>query len=325
MLQRGSLLPGAGLNPVGRVSRLTLLRGRQDGLCKGFDEVAQTSQSAVSRAFAALKWLGLRPRKRVSKPAGCRPIRRSQDSDGLPIGKSAIRQTGKSALLGCAAHPTTGVVNHCQGERAFTLFDLLAVSAIVALVVLVSLATFVRPRACCKAVRIQCVNNLKQVALGSSIWAGDNNNLYPAQRIGMPGSVSSADARQCFRYFQVMSNELGSPKVVICPADMRNAATNFNTGFSNLNVSFFVGLDANERNENMFLSGDRNLANGRANPVRLVLSGTNQTLSWTKGIHESGGNIAMTDGNVWQLTPLRLNQANAQDGGTNRLLMPVWP
>ena len=31
--------------------------------------VAQTSKSAVSRAFAALKWSGLRPRKRVSKPA----------------------------------------------------------------------------------------------------------------------------------------------------------------------------------------------------------------------------------------------------------------
>ena len=51
-----------------------------------------------------------------------------------------------------------------------------------------------------EAERIQCVNNLKQVGLAIRVWAGDNNEKYPTSLI-------------------VMSNELSTTKVLICPSD----------------------------------------------------------------------------------------------------------
>lgn len=51
-----------------------------------------------------------------------------------------------------------------------------------------------------RAERIQCVNNLKQLGLAMRIWAGDNNDKYPTSLV-------------------VMSNELATVKILICPGD----------------------------------------------------------------------------------------------------------
>jgi hypothetical protein len=48
--------------------------------------------------------------------------------------------------------------------------------------------------------RIQCVNNLKQLGLAMRVWAGDNNDKYPTSLV-------------------VMSNELSTVKILICPGD----------------------------------------------------------------------------------------------------------
>jgi hypothetical protein len=51
--------------------------------------------------------------------------------------------------------------------------------------------------------------------------------------------------------------------VVHCPSDReRVAATNFDAGFGNANVSYFTGLDADEAWPKIFLAGDRNVTNG---------------------------------------------------------------
>ncbi len=51
-----------------------------------------------------------------------------------------------------------------------------------------------------QAERIQCVNNLKQLALAARVWAGDNDDKYPTSLV-------------------VMSNELSTVKILICPSD----------------------------------------------------------------------------------------------------------
>jgi hypothetical protein len=48
--------------------------------------------------------------------------------------------------------------------------------------------------------RIICVNNLKQVALGARIWSTDHGDKLPPD-------------------FLTMSNELNTPKILVCPAD----------------------------------------------------------------------------------------------------------
>ncbi len=212
-------------------------------------------------------------------------------------------------------------------KGAFTVVDLLVVVVIVVIIFL--LAAFFHSggsRAPAKAVRINCVNNLKQVGLAFRLWGGDHNDLYPMQFLtNSTGAPLFADATNGFRYFQVMSNELSTPKILICPADKkRAAATNFTGDFTGARISYFVGLDANETTHpSAFLSGDRNITNGQM-PLNGVLElTTNQNIGWTGEIHDHTGNLGVADGSVQQVTDNGLNSfANHTGFATNRLLFP---
>jgi hypothetical protein len=127
--------------------------------------------------------------------------------------------------------------------------------------------------------------------------------------------------------FQVMSNELGTPKLLICPADTnRIAATNFTTDFNNSKISYFVGLDVtNESSSRMFLSGDDNFEiSGVPEKSGLLELSTNTPISWTAARHKFVGNIGFADGLVQELlNQNQLRQAFWQTGlATNRLAIP---
>jgi hypothetical protein len=84
-----------------------------------------------------------------------------------------------------------------------------------------------------------------------------------------------------FRHFQVMSNELSTPKILVCPADTRSVANNF-VRLKNQNVSYFVGLEANDANPQRFLDGDRNIT-GDSDPENGILKLVpGQRVSWTQ-------------------------------------------
>ena len=113
-----------------------------------------------------------------------------------------------------------------QDAEAFKLIELLVVLAVIALMAAMVLAGI--PRMKQKARRIQCTDNLKQLGLAYRTWAIDNatesTTQVPTNREGTPGPLRSGEA---FRHFQVMSNIVGSPKVLVCPADVRVPATDF--------------------------------------------------------------------------------------------------
>ena len=125
-------------------------------------------------------------------------------------------------------------------------------------------------------------------------------------------------------HFQVLSNELGVPKILVCPADSKRiAATNFNNDFSNQRISFFVGLDLVESNANTFLSGDRNLTNALGAKEQVLTLITNEPFGWNSQIHSNQGNICLADGSVqgWSTRGVRAAlQATGQ--ATNRLAIP---
>ena len=110
-----------------------------------------------------------------------------------------------------------------------------------------------------------------------------------------------------------MSNELSTPKILVCPADTRTAAANF-VRLKNQNVSYFVGLDASDANPQRFLSGDRNIT-GPAAPeygiLKLVPGGA---VSWTEEIHVNNGNLGLNDGSVWQYSNSQLLEALRKSG-----------
>lgn len=208
-------------------------------------------------------------------------------------------------------------------SRAFTLLELFIVISVIAVLAMLLLPAMVRPHGC-KCVKINCTNNLKQAALAFRMWS-DDNGAYP-MLYKSPDFDGPAFALQqkTYVYFQAMSNELNTPKIVVCPGDKdRTPGTNFSSDFGNSRVSYFVGRDASEMNPHMFLAGDRYLDNGLPITNGLMDLRTNQTVIWTKNYHDSQGNVALADGSVQGLTSQGLQQA-LMNTGTNltRLALP---
>jgi prepilin-type N-terminal cleavage/methylation domain-containing protein len=170
-----------------------------------------------------------------------------------------------------------------QQKRAFTLIELLVVIAIIAILAAMLLPALAAAKR--KAQKINCVNNLKQVGLAFRIWEGDNGDKYPqalssvqggaleyVSTIGQPTPANTAQLVNVPYCYSVMSNELATPKVLLCPSDqLRTVGVNFNANpagpnavsgsfdFTNGNVSYFVCGDAADPYPQMILSGDRNL------------------------------------------------------------------
>jgi hypothetical protein len=215
-----------------------------------------------------------------------------------------------------------------QNTAAWTLVEVLVMIVVVAFL-LVTFFLLPEPKTREKSERIQCVNNLMQIGVAYWVWAGDNNDKYPMQvSVTNGGVMELVNNGDCPAAFLVISNELktlNTPKILICPADTnRTIATSFRNGLNNSNISYFVGLDADQTNPQMFLSGDDNFAVGGvpAESGLLELS-TNTPIAWTKARHKFVGNIGLADGSVQKLTTDKLQQALRRTGiATNRLALP---
>ena len=174
-----------------------------------------------------------------------------------------------------------------------------------------------------KAARLTCICHLKKTGLAFRIWANDHDNAYPMHP-DSPDPTIRADALagNLTRIFQVLSNELSIPKVVICPADTRQPAPNWES-LATTNLSYFVGIDAEDTRPNMMLAGDRNLSIEGRLLSGLVALGTNSPVSYTKELHQRAGNIGLADGSVQQVADVLLGQQLRHSGdSTNRVLFP---
>jgi len=116
------------------------------------------------------------------------------------------------------------------------------------------------------------------------------------------GSLEFASTGEVFRHLLAISNELATPKVLVCRSDpIRSRSTNFAT-LSNVNLSYFIGLDAFETAPLMILSGDRNLSTNSAFLSGVLTVNSNTPLRWTKDMHVHQGNIGLADGSAQQVT-----------------------
>jgi len=244
------------------------------------------------------------------------------------------------------------MTNKRKRNRAFTLVELLVVIATMAILVACLLPALARTRP--QAERISCSDNLRQVGVAFRTWAMSHNGNTPMQTGYYQGGNADTDvgwravadhpsaSRGVCKMFLTMSNELSTPKILFCPAEyessVRRAAATFNgvgtpstIPFTNdLNVSYFVGVDARAAYPRMVLTGDHNLGSG--NPPTIAYQtatpndqsfavslgtnffGSNAGVGWMDNMHARRGNVGMADGSVGYFSRPKLQDALKNSG-----------
>ena len=189
--------------------------------------------------------------------------------------------------------------------------------------------------------RVLCANNLSRIGVAHAMWGADNDNRRPmmvpyweggvqiggnagSPPPGTPGWQWGALNSQAWFHYYWLSNELVSPKVLLCPSDsLRIPAKNWDSlsggflhsNFRNNSLSYVVAHSYSEL-DRALVSADRNL------PSTLLNAGCVYGLQGLREItagggifgwvpyesfgHSLEGNLLFKDGSVEQIDSVGL-------------------
>jgi len=223
-------------------------------------------------------------------------------------------------------------------HQGFTLLELLFCVLGTALLLAPAISLLANNRS--ESQRTICFNNLKQIGRAFQIWANDHNDANPTWVPPSGGGLQgTALAGNAWYQFTAISNQLGSPKLLVCPADsyatkIADGWGNLPNGFLNVQyrgnaLSYALFLHGSPQDPRSILCSDNNFHASGANMTcssginnAIGLYSTDPNVGWTNAVHRTSGHLLFNDGSALFSSSSEFRSAVNRFSDTHHVLKP---
>src|SRR5262245_12886276 len=145
--------------------------------------------------------------------------------------KIALLASGCSVVSKIACRPRSRLP-----AQAFTIIEVITILAVLAICAVMLLPVLAKRYA--RVSRVTCASNMKQIGLSFLTWGTDNQGRFPMSvPAGMGGTLEAVASGAVFPHFQAISNELATPRILLCPNDKTRSWTSSFTNLADTNIS----------------------------------------------------------------------------------------